>query len=238
MGYNIIGFKRDQQYLVPLHVFIFSLFPFVFLYSMNIGYLSVGEIVSPAGTTFILTIIILFAGNWIFKSSSKSAYFVSFFLLAFFSYGHIHNIIENYTVFGVNIGRHRYLSIWYALSFAVWLYLFKKNSDQIGEITHILNQVAIVLLLINLVTIVFYQSSNLLSGSNEVNQGGNEIGQAFHLKKPDHLPDIYYIILDGYTDGTALNHYFQFDNKEFFDFLKSRNFNISKHSSILLLPPK
>ena len=41
----------------------------------------------------------------------------------------------------------------------------------------------------------------------------------------DNLPDVYYIILDAYAGSEALEVVFNYDNNEFYDFLKVTNHN-------------
>ncbi|MCK5026822.1 MAG: hypothetical protein KAS07_00230 [Candidatus Pacebacteria bacterium] len=47
----------------------------------------------------------------------------------------------------------------------------------------------------------------------------------------DEYPDIYYIILDGYANSSVLENFFGYDNKEFLDFLHTKNFFIADKST-------
>lgn len=45
-----------------------------------------------------------------------------------------------------------------------------------------------------------------------------------HLNFPDELPDIYYIVLDGYGRADILQDYFEYDNSDFLGELRDRGF--------------
>jgi hypothetical protein len=51
------------------------------------------------------------------------------------------------------------------------------------------------------------------------------------IKSVKSEPNIYYIILDSYTGNTSLKSYWNFDNSEFSNFLKSKGFYIANSSS-------
>ena len=47
---------------------------------------------------------------------------------------------------------------------------------------------------------------------------------------PNEKPDIYYIVLDAYARSDVLEHYYQFDNSEFIDYLTKKGFFIPTKS--------
>lgn len=52
------------------------------------------------------------------------------------------------------------------------------------------------------------------------------------LRRPEgEPPDLYYIVLDGYTRADTLREFFGYDNSEFLSFLKEKGFFVAEHSS-------
>ena len=53
---------------------------------------------------------------------------------------------------------------------------------------------------------------------------------SFSVSESDSLPNVYYIILDGYPRNDVLKKHLNFDNSEFIDFLKQREFYVAENS--------
>ena len=103
------------------HPYLFAMFPILFLYSHNIGQLSMisfYEILIPIAIILGFTAIAVVVLWLIFKKDSNKAGIVtSIFLVLFFSYGRIYEIVVGFKIGNFVIGRHMYL-------LAVWLIIF------------------------------------------------------------------------------------------------------------------
>src|SRR3989338_2021062 len=113
-----------------LHPFLFAVFPVLFLLSHNIYQTAPQAAVIPAILVLFATVIIFRALLFFLKDGGKSAFITSFFLLIFFSFGHVRNTVENVTIAGLDIGRNRYVFLIFALLFVLsvfWTVLTKKN---------------------------------------------------------------------------------------------------------------
>lgn len=66
--------------------------------------------------------------------------------------------------------------------------------------------------------------SDNITAANEITSERNIV------KKQADLPNIYYIILDEYSSFKQMKKWYDYDNKEFYDFLKKHNFNIIEDS--------
>ncbi|MEJ2552032.1 MAG: hypothetical protein P8Z34_15260, partial [Anaerolineales bacterium] len=63
----------------------------------------------------VLLVCILYSLFWIWlRDTLRAAVLSTFIIILFFSYGHVYALIEDFSVFTFNVGRHRFL-------FAVWL---------------------------------------------------------------------------------------------------------------------
>ena len=85
---------------------------------------------------------------------------------------------------------------------------------------------SIILLVMPIAQIGIYEWGRYRS----VDQQGNEQSQVIQQENlppsTENLPDIYYIILDGYPRQDALLQYFDFDNQYFIDQLEEIGFSI------------
>jgi hypothetical protein len=163
--------------------------------------------------TFIFKIIL---GNW-----QKGALAASLTLFLFFSYGHIYNAFEDFTIFTINIGRHRFLALlWLLLSIIGIMVINKIKKTE--PITMMLNIMALSTFLLPIYQIITYQVSDLTQNpvSTEVSADG------LSLPKDYPPPDIYYIILDAYTRDDSLLKDYGFDNSPFLKVLEDYGFYI------------
>jgi len=89
-----------------------------------------------------------------------------------------------------------------------------------------LNAVAATLVVISLVNIGIYEIKTANLGQEEVDEEGYKV----NLENPDNLPDIYYIILDGYTRADTLEEAYNYDNSQFIDYLTDKGFYVASKS--------
>lgn len=122
---------------------------------------------------------------------------------------------------------------WIISSFINLVYIFlaaiiirsvlKASEGSIINLTICLNIVAIILIVLSTSTIVY----KLLAWQIPV--GRMQI-QSTNILLPEHRPDIYYIILDGYGRQDILQEYYGYDNSNFIKELESRGFYIANES--------
>jgi len=212
----------SQKRPIPFNIVLFAIFPFVFIFSTNAGDMSVSEILVPSLISLLIAVVMAGAGFVVLRDLAQAACFVALVQLLFFSYGHVYEIIRDLPV----IGRLRYLTAGYLVAGAagfVLLYRFRKGLD---EVTKFLNILSMALFIVPAVSI-----ASMLMGSSVKNDDAaigrdNPSQQEVKYSGPGPMPDVYYIILDGYTSAETLEHFFDFDNKEFVDFLRERGFTV------------
>ena len=103
--------KKYNKKSSIIHPFLFAILPIVFLYSENIHLLSPTEIILPSIIVVGLSIIAYFSVGFILKNKNKAALIITLFVIVFFSYGHIYNIINASDLENIEIFKHRYLLI-------------------------------------------------------------------------------------------------------------------------------
>lgn len=200
-----------------VHPILFAIFPIVFLYANNLQLVLTEEIILPLILSVSFSIIFWFILKLILKNSKKAGLIVSLFLVLFFTYGHAYIMINNADIESFLIVQHRYLLIPFGLAFIIGTIYFVKTKRKLNNATAITNGIAI--------TIVLMASLNLINFNFETTS--EEIDESLGtvpVSNIENLPDIYYIVLDGYANARTLNLEYNFDNKEFIDFLKAKNF--------------
>jgi hypothetical protein len=178
--------------------------------------------------TEIVVLLILGLFQWVYHSWQKSGILSSTLVLIFFSYGHIYAIIENFTIAGFNIGRHRYLLLFCAgLAVGVILFLRKIESQRLLEITRSLNVFGILVLVFPLYSLTAFEfRSHNVDSSFSPNTETSDL----HFVMEGELPDIYYIILDSYGREDILRDFYGIDNSSFIEDLRQRGFYVADQS--------
>ena len=209
-----------------IHPFLFAVIPVLFLVSLNIDEIRLADAVLP-----ILVIILVVVGLWyllslLLKNKMKSGLIVSLGLVLFFMYGHIFNIFDGVTIGDFEIGRHRYLMMSFILIFAVSVYSILKTKNNFAEFTTIANVVALVIILVSIssVTVSLVENSFIEIIDDQTNF------DTLSASTLGYIPNVYYIILDEYTNSKVLKELFNFDNQGFISELESRGFHVDKNS--------
>jgi hypothetical protein len=162
------------------------------------------------------------------KNTHKAALLATWFLIFFFAYGHVYGALEGVKIGGIVLGRHRYIFPLWVVLFAAGTWLIARFGNYLERLSRIMNYASIVLLLIPIakVGIFEYHRQGILAG-RETGATPATI-QTIQPTQESQLPDIYYIILDGYPRQDALLKYHQFDNSDFIQQLEGLDFTIPR----------
>ena len=182
----------------------------------------------------VLLVCILYSLFWIWlRDTLRAAVLSTFIIILFFSYGHVYALIEDFSVFTFNVGRHRFL-------FAVWLVaallgirLVLKSERSFDRINQALNATSLILIAIPITQIVAFQVKSVkpitaIASDQNFNPQFQIAGtESVELAETTEMPDIYYIILDMYTRQDVLKSNLEFDNSEFLEYLEGLGFYIA-----------
>jgi len=217
---------------LSFHPFLLAIFPILFLYSHNINQLSMirfYEVLIPAAIMLGFTAIAIIVLWLIFKkNSNKAGIVVSIFLVLFFSYGRIYELIVGFSIGGFIIGGHRYLLALWLIIFIIGTFFTLRTKINLHNLISILNVIAVILILFPLINIGIYKFRARDIQQDIVTAAQEE--ETSTITDPDKLPDIYYIILDGYAGASSLEEFYDYDNHEFIDFLTGKGFFFSFQS--------
>ena len=232
---SMLSFMNKQKKSLIIHPFLLSIFPIIALFSSNVRELSFQEMFLPMVLILLFTTGIWILLRYILKNGRKSAFIISLSLVLFFSYGYLYNLIDNVTIAGFDIGRSRYLLVPYLVTLVVGIYYFVRTNRKLNNVTTITNSIAISLILIVSINIgTFYMMNDDNFYKDEALQNTfpdiEDTQMGFAKLDNNSLPDVYYIVLDGYVGINSLKEFLGFDNQEFVTFLKNQGFYVPQQS--------
>lgn len=125
------------------------------------------------------------------------------------------------------MGRHRFLVLGAIALLTVILLVISRANARLLEANQAVSIASLALLLPSIVSVAGYHLQ-AVSGKSDVSE------RALTLRVPSgkegSLPDIYYIIVDGYARSDVLGDLYDFDNSQFLDFLRGMGFYVAEGS--------
>ena len=216
---------------IIIHPILFALFPILALYNHNKDMAQLSYLLWPVIISVLFAIALFFLLELIIKNKNKAAITVSLFLILFFSFGHILSMVPTINIGTLIIYNYYILSFILAtlLIFTALLILTTKKS--LNTINFYLNTVAIILIIFPLINIGLYEykTKNIdINSLNITDRMANGVSES--KKGKTDLPDIYYIILDGYARADILKEIYDYDNSDFINYLTNQGFYIANQS--------
>jgi len=214
-----------------IHPFLFSLYPVLALLAQNKQEITLDQawrslIMFPLAALLLLLLFRVLLRDW-----SRAGLLTTIIILIVTSYGHIYDVLQRIHIGPFIIGRHRYLLPLVAVLLALAIWWIGIRRPNVRFANQILNLTAVVLLAFPVVNLAIYSYHIRNQGDP---QSLNAIMLQAKLQPPSDapLPDVYYIILDGYARSDYMLEYFGFDNSDFLDFLRSEGFYVAEQSHI------
>jgi hypothetical protein len=215
----------------------FALFPFAH---------NIGEVGFDYGFFHLRYFIIIIVGvfiltlgvRWRIKDELRTGVTSTIIIFFIFSYGYFKSFLDaNLPIKMMNLDFFL-LPLWIGL-FVVICWWVNKRARSLQVTNQALNFMSLVLLVFPIYNLVQYnrfldqvvpQIDPYLKHIWE-DSGVLELEPIDENSEDSSFPDIYYIILDGYTRADVLQQYFNYSNTQFLDFLTQRGFYIAEHSS-------
>ncbi|MDY0096344.1 MAG: sulfatase-like hydrolase/transferase [Candidatus Vecturithrix sp.] len=223
-----------------LHPFVFALSPLLFLFAHNMSELTFLERQSLERLLLPSVILLLGTGGLftcsriILKDKAKAGILTTLLVTIIFGYGHFYTLVVEkagiqilFSLGHFSFGYNKLYGLISGVLILLSVYFFKKTSRSFQTLTHFLNIFTLILLFLLLGQIFLYEFQRVRNQPQKVS----------YVKEPDTetnmedtLPDIYYIILDAYGGQHVLYNEFQYDNREFYDYLRQQGFYVADES--------
>jgi hypothetical protein len=207
-----------------LHPMLLAALPIIFLYGQNTDDIAFGEVIWPlvlavAGAAMVYKLL-----SSLLRNQHRAALLTSVFALWFLSFGHVETVLAPALEHTLS-HPYRILTIGYfALLIGMVIIVLRTRRTMAGA-TAFLNKVAVGLIIWNLALIgyQYLQQSKTAPGM----QVAAHIGDV----SSRDLPDIYYIILDGYGRADTLASLYGIDNRAFLNDLEKKGFVVAQKSA-------
>jgi hypothetical protein len=212
----------------PFHPLITAIYMVLSLFALNVDQIKFGAalralVFVPLGTMGMWVFLWFLLRNW-----KRAAVLTTLLLVLFFSYGHVYHYLEANPILGLELGRHRILIIIYLVTAAVCIWVSWKKVVDLDQATQLLNLVSVVLILFPLIQIGSFDwqqknAQRTYAESASVTDGNQLFANV-------NAPDVYYIVLDGYSRADVLKERFDFDNSAFIKALQGLGFYVAECS--------
>jgi hypothetical protein len=231
--------------LLILYAILFPVYPVLFLYSYNNGYLSLGELFAPLALTLCGAGVLLGLLRLISRKLHTAAALTAFWGLWFFSYGHL--------LGGEEFLQGRLLEIIHRFAIWIWLVVWALGTliilrlrGRLPNARAALFTVAVVLVAQCGVKIALFE----MESARIADLPRPQTAAAAHAPRQEkpfkfsfrpsaaaqnrtsapNDPDIYYIILDGYARPDVFQELYGESNQAFVNFLQKKGFIIAGES--------
>jgi hypothetical protein len=211
--------------LSQLHPLFFALFPALSLAASNAAAVSMRDVWPAAATSLAAAALLWCLLRPMLRSWQKAAVMTSLTIVAFFSYEPLHAASHEWIPL-----RHRYALPLLALGLLAAFRGLRRARREPAALAQVLTFVSVLLVAFPAIRLVRSRGplfeGRAAAASARARAGGRE--------RPDagtaNLPDVYYVILDGYASAETLRAVYGFDNREFLDALKARGFYVADRS--------
>ena len=223
------------------HPFLIAFFPIIAVYSVNIGLIQLEQFIFPTliivGGAFLFFLCL----KYVLKNAKKAALIVTLAFIIFFSFGHVYNMLNQVSIGDIDLGSNRILLPIFVISFGIGSFLIVRTKRTLDNATSIVNTISVVFITVIIAMVgieafgcdecLIQQTYSLGIFSNQIMDSTLYFEEhSFSVSESDSLPNVYYIILDGYPRNDVLKKHLDFDNSEFIDFLKQREFYVVENS--------
>jgi hypothetical protein len=218
-------------YRVPFYPYLIGLFHVLTIYVNNATSIGIINLLRPAIIIMAFIALVQMGLFQFYKDNHRAGFVCLIIFFYLFVYGHAITLIQSTRLFGFTIRDHLLIFITVSLiaTFLVSPYFWKKISNKMF-ITTLFNLITCISLIFPIYKIINYQVSFYNSPLYGWNPPQSENMYENYSVDGVTKPDIYYIILDAYARGDVLREIYDFDNTNFYNFLKGKNFFIAEDS--------
>ena len=205
-----------------LHPFLYGLLPVLTLLTGNIQAVRPAVAIRPAVICSLLAGAMMALLRIRVREERRAALICSAGLLVFFSYGHVYRSLPG-AVPGEPDGlRHALLLLGFGIALGAWAWLLARRPTIIPAASTFFTVTGLALLAMSVLGIANYEAQRTRPWLPA------PAASAQHPPaRGDWMPDVYYIILDGYGRQDILERLYGVDNSAFLDGLRDLGFRVA-----------
>jgi hypothetical protein len=215
--------KKDIVSL--LHPLFIGMFPLLFLYARNAGEMMMHEILIPLCAAIGFAFLVTVGLGFLLNNVTKSALVATLMLFVFFSYGHMTRILPDiyFPDTGLRLGiGHIFFLLCLGLVVTGIIRIIRTKRN-LFPLSQILATVGAFLVLFQIV------QAGIVIGTRKSSKP-EQIATLASVRPEKQLPDIYYIIMDGYGGREILAEIYGVDNTDFYTFLREKGFHVPERT--------
>lgn len=219
MASNMNAFRQLRFQKKVLFLFCLPVFFILHAYNENFGLLPLSVISSLFLQYMLVAICILAISVLLFKDFNKADTFSFYLLSVFFLFGAFHDFLKDSSLFNFISSYSILVPLFLIITILLFFYIKLRRDNSAFSMRYFYYLVSIFLLL-EVGTFIY----NIATHETQKNDLS---GEPFPVSgkivcSTEKKPDIYFIVLDGYTSSQCLKEEFNFDNSAI-DSLFSRN---------------
>ena len=203
-----------------LSVILTCAYPCTFIYFQNVGEGSFHETIFPFCIFIGVAAGILGIGYWFLKKIEKAALFTCLFMLMFMNFNMVNAALLKIS----SIFQGLYMLIFYLAVYLIFFVYLRKSKWDASVFCAVIASIFGLLIILNGIMAI-PDIVKKISFQKNISSEWNET--YVHQETYDN---IYYFVFDEYGGPLSLEHYYEFENEEFTEFLEDSGFTISKTS--------
>ena len=209
---------------LPIHTFLFSLFPIMFFFQGNLHEIPFGDVIFPLFLSISITFL-----SWVilrkFIGSQRSGLIISLIIMSFINLGNIRFFISDNPTESLQSSMEGQIlvSILLLVNVIGIIYFLKKHKlDAKTSIANVISMTMIGVLIFSITSFsITTADDNSLANLSDI---------PVQISDVENKPNIYFIILDEYAGFIQLKNDFNFDNSNFSIELEKRDFFVGTES--------
>lgn len=229
-GRGLRVFERTDQTLagVPLYAPLLSAYPVLRLYSDNVNEVPLGAVVVPLALALVASTLGLLALGWLWGERRRAALVVTAIFVPFLTFGLIADMVAP-------VWPHEPIVRAYLVALMAWIAIVllavyaALKLNRLGAVTHGLNVISIVLIVLVLVPIGGGVLGTIRAAPATADDP--DLDRAAAVARVDdehHRRDIYHFVFDRYGSDEALRLGPRIDNSAFTRWLTEQGFDVVK----------
>ena len=209
---------------LPIHTFLFSLFPLMFFFQGNLYEIPFEDVTFPLFLSISITFL-----SWIilrkFIGSQRSGLIISLIIMSFINLGNIRFFISDNPTESLqsSVEGQILVSILLLVNVIGIIYFLKKH--RLDAKTSIANVVSM-----TMIGVLIFSITSFSVTTADDNSFANLSDIPVQISDVENKPNIYFIILDEYAGSIQLKNDFNFDNSNFSIELEKRDFFVGNES--------